>query len=581
MRRLSQIAVLGLLMATRLSAQSPHGENLKIDCGSCHSPAGWTNATLIWSEEGSTALKHKGRSRGKDPRVDATAASMVFRHDSTGFALTGAHLTVDCRSCHTTLAFDQAPSDCIACHTDVHASTVGNDCARCHSSTSWIVNEIPELHELNGFALVGSHGNLSCTDCHTSGNPLQFERVGNDCISCHRADFMATRSPNHAASGFSTDCTECHDPMSGGWHTTVVNHDFFPLTLGHAIDDCSRCHTTGSFSDASPGCISCHQQDFASTVNPDHQSAGFSTDCASCHTTNPGWSPTTYDHAVWPLVGGHIPVSCDQCHQGNYQNTPTACEACHLSDYNATTDPNHVTAGFPTDCALCHDEGSWGTATFDHNTTAFPLTGQHTSVDCMQCHANGFTGTPTNCDACHLTDYNGTTSPNHAQSGFPTDCAQCHGTSSWVPAAFDHNSTGFPLTGQHVNASCLDCHANGYAGTPTECEACHMPDYNSASNPNHPGEVYPTDCAFCHTTAGWDPSSFHHDAQYFRIYSGTHNNEWNTCTECHTSPGDYSSFSCIDCHEHDNQNSVNNDHNGVSGYSYSSAACYSCHPNGN
>lgn len=108
-----------------------------------------------------------------------------------------------------------------------------------------------------------------------------------------------------------------------------------------------------------------------------------------------------------------------------------------------------------------------------------------------------------------------------------------------------------------------------------------MTDYNSATNPNHASEIYPTDCAMCHTTSAWDPSSFNHDAQHFRIYSGTHNGKWDTCTECHTVAGDYSTFSCIDCHEHDNQNSVNNDHNGVSGYSYNSNACYNCHPNGN
>ena len=108
-----------------------------------------------------------------------------------------------------------------------------------------------------------------------------------------------------------------------------------------------------------------------------------------------------------------------------------------------------------------------------------------------------------------------------------------------------------------------------------------MPDYNATTDPNHSSTQFPTDCAECHSTSAWNPSTFNHDQMYFRIYSGTHNGEWNSCTDCHTNPNDFSQFSCIDCHEHDNQNSVNNDHNGVSGYSYNSAACFNCHPNGN
>ncbi|MBK9258020.1 MAG: hypothetical protein IPM42_21430 [Saprospiraceae bacterium] len=67
---------------------------------------------------------------------------------------------------------------------------------------------------------------------------------------------------------------------------------------------------------------------------------------------------------------------------------------------------------------------------------------------------------------------------------------------------------------------------------------------------------------------------------YFPIYTGKHKDEWNTCSDCHTNPNNYNIFSCINCHEHNNKNEVDDDHNGVSGYSYNSAACYSCHPMG-
>lgn len=51
------------------------------------------------------------------------------------------------------------------------------------------------------------------------------------------------------------------------------------------------------------------------------------------------------------------------------------------------------------------------------------------------------------------------------------------------------------------------------------------------------------------------------------------------CTECHQVPRNYSIFSCTHCHEH-NRRDTDDDHDDVSGYVYSSPACYSCHPDG-
>ncbi len=321
--------------------------------------------------------------------------------------------------------------------------------------------------------------------------------------------------------------------------------------------------------------------DFNSTTDPNHVTGGFPLDCALCHDET-AWANASFDHntTAFPLMGSHVGVNCIECHANGYAGTPTACNACHMDDYNGTTQPNHATAQFSTDCAACHDETAWGNATFDHNTTAFPLVASHVGVNCIECHANGYAGTPTACNACHMDDYNGTTQPNHATAQFSTDCAACHDETAWGNATFDHNTTGFPLHGGHVGVNCIQCHANGYAGTPTNCEACHMPDYNSTTNPNHSGAQFPTDCAQCHTDAGWQPSTFDHDGQYFPIYSGPHNGEWNTCADCHTNSSNYAVFTCIDCHQHDNQSQVNNDHSGVNGYSYNSNACYNCHPDG-
>jgi hypothetical protein len=137
------------------------------------------------------------------------------------------------------------------------------------------------------------------------------------------------------------------------------------------------------------------------------------------------------------------------------------------------------------------------------------------------------------------------------------------------------------LAGAHVVIAnnCIDCHNGNYNTTPNTCVGCHLINYNQTTSPPHAASQFPTTCTDCHTQTAWSPANWNHDSQYFPIYSGKHKNEWNSCADCHTNPGNYAVFTCTtSCHP---QNSTNNEHQGVSGYSYNSAACYNCHPRGN
>ena len=132
----------------------------------------------------------------------------------------------------------------------------------------------------------------------------------------------------------------------------------------------------------------------------------------------------------------------------------------------------------------------------------------------------------------------------------------------------------FPLQGRHASASCSACHENGvYAGTPADCAACHLDDYNGTTEPNHRAAGFPLDCVECHGTSisGWSGAEFDHP---FPITSGRHAGV--ACSECHQT-SDYRVFTCLGCHE---QASTNSRHNGISGYAYNSQACYACHPRG-
>ncbi|MBK9104521.1 MAG: hypothetical protein IPL92_08110 [Saprospiraceae bacterium] len=540
-------------------AQSPHGKDFKVSCDACHTSDSWSVST----------------------------DSIFFNHDSTRFALEGQHEVIDCRQCHTTLAFTETETKCTSCHLDIHQLSVGDDCARCHNSKSWLVDNITDLHRQNSFPLQGAHAVANCSECHISDTDLRFDPLNTDCFSCHQEDFVATTEPNHEAAGFSINCIECHKVDAFEWTGTGINHDFFPLTQGHDIDECSRCHTTGTdYTQLSPECITCHEGDYMATNNPNHQSLNFSTDCASCHSTQPGWKPADYkehDDQYFPIYSGaHNGAwdNCVDCHKDPNNYAEFTCITCHS---NPGTDNEHNEVfGYSytsTACLACHPNGR-SEGAFNHDNTNFGLTGAHITVECVSCHSNGFTGTPTSCDACHITDFDQATNPYHNHLGLSTDCATCHTTApDWNPATFANHNDFYVLNGAHATIAneCASCHHGDYNNTPTTCVGCHQTDYDQTTNPSHTASAFSTDCISCHTETAWTPATLDHDGQYFPIYSGAHEGQWDQCIDCHTTPGTFEEFTCITCHANPE---TNEQHNGVSGYQYDNAACLACHPTG-
>ena len=329
-------------------------------------------------------------------------------------------------------------------------------------------------------------------------------------------------------------------------------------------------------------CNACHTTDYNEAQNPNHTTAGISTQCETCHTPT-AWIPSQFDHTAttgFALTGGHSGKQCAECHTGNTTSASSECISCHQANYNEA--PNHVSQKFPTNCLQCHNTNNWEENTFNHNNTAFPLTGAHIATECAACHTSGYTGTPTLCSSCHQTVYNSTTNPNHSSLGLSTNCNDCHTTNpGWEPALFPNHQDYYALQGAHsaIATNCNLCHAGNYTSTPNTCFGCHSADYNATTDPAHSTAQFPTDCQSCHTETAWVPSTFNHDSQYFPIYSGKHQGKWSKCTECHTQPTNYLVFSCIDCHEH-NRTDMDNEHQGENGYVYNSANCYACHPKG-
>ncbi len=453
------------------------------------------------------------------------------------------------------------------------------DCQDCHTTASWtdLREEMVFSHEETGFRLDGAHRQAVCAECHR--DPV-FSHVGTACADCHS---------DHHQGQLGLACAECHTPRD--WQPRrdiLLQHaeQGFPLTGVHAVADCEACHNNRDrqeYVGTPTQCEACHAADAAGIVDPDHQQLAFQADCERCHHAAFGtWSRTTYEHpASFPLTGAHLALNCSACHEGGFAGTPGECYDCHAPDFAATTDPNHEQGGFAPTCTDCHSTSAWVPATFDHAATGFALIGQHVNATCISCHEGGYTQTPSTCYACHQADYDGSANPNHASAGMPTECEVCHTPNGWQPASYDHDLTGFPLTGQHVGLACASCHEGSYTGTSPDCASCHQTDYDATTDPGHLAAGFSTACQTCHTSSGWTPATWDHDAQYFPIYSGTHRNRWSTCSECHTVPTDFGTFECITCHEH-NKTDTDADHaeENVPNYRYVSTACYECHPRG-
>ena len=225
------------------------------DCTVCHSTASWTGAT--------------------------------FNHASTGWPLTGAHVTVSCTLCHVNNNYSLTSTACVTCHqTDyTNALTPVNHiqlafpttCEVCHNTVAWSAGTFN--HNNTPFPLTGAHTTVPCASCHVNNN---YTSLPTDCYSCHKTDYQGTNNPSHTAAGFSTTCQSCHTTTA--WTGATFNHTLFNLNHGNANGVCATCHTNSSNFTVFQ-CTGCHGNNNA--ANFSHPSVGGyvynSINCYSCH----------------------------------------------------------------------------------------------------------------------------------------------------------------------------------------------------------------------------------------------------------------------------------------------------------
>ena len=350
------------------------------------------------------------------------------------------------------------------------------------------------------------------------------------------------------------------------------------LTNAHAdlegIGNCTLCHVLGDkVSDKK--CLECHTE-IQSLVN---QKSGFhgqtdviKQDCFQCHSEHHGrkfdmvrFDEDTFDHTKtgYELEGAHEVVDCRKCHvseniadndikkrQNTFLGLDETCLSCHDDIHQKTLSTN---------CVDCHTIDTFAPASkFDHDTADFKLEGEHSLVDCIECHQittrNGkefqeFTDISfEDCISCHEDPH---------ENQLPGQCVQCHTVASFSTFGgqgnFDHTLTDFTLKGKHQTTDCFSCHTASNEPiqvfqdrskvNENSCVACHADTHNGK---------FGTDCVKCHKETSFlslrSMDFFDHNVTDYPL-EGKH--EAVDCRECHkkrfTAPIDFTA--CTNCHD--------------------------------
>ena len=482
-----------------------------VPCGSCHKTRSFLKASPACGSCHTDT--HKGTlgnacERCHSTRDPFTTAKSSFNHDTTAFALTGAHKTTDCTACHKAAGYKVVRFDaCSSCHATPHGKAVSTTCTSCHTTANWTSRTFD--HARTAFPLVGRHQTTACAACHKAP-AARVKPPSGTCAACH-AD------PHRGE--FARDCGSCHTEKSfSGAPFDHVKETGFALEAGHGRLTCKACHkglVTGAaarrpgsvdFRGLGTTCASCHADPHASELGAT---------CERCHSVRT-FAVAAFDHpkARELFVGPHAAAPCAKCHTPRgakepsaphaslpvrYRDAPVACASCHADVHLGQVS---------TECQACHSitATQFAPDRFAHARTRYPLTGRHEPVPCVKCHAKvtgafpsgtgtatRLTGLDTACASCHADVHLGQ---------LATTCERCHTTASFLVNAYTHREPARDFfVGRHRTARCGDCHkretgqfATGHGTTvrfaiSASCVTCHEDPHRGALG---------NECSRCH-----------------------------------------------------------------------------------
>ncbi len=510
-------------------------------CLGCHKPiAARIQARKGVHRDGATECTKCHREHGgidADLRRFDTSA---FNHAvDAGFVLDGQHARVaaTCKACHKKRSFLSARPACGTCHADPHKGSLGSGCTECHSVGVVFKDTRRQFdHARAKFALTGAHRTVPCEKCHAGG---VFRGVRFDsCDACHKAPHRNTLGPS---------CASCH--VTDRWATRTVEHakTGFVLTGAHAQLACVKCHASGVRTRLPfERCSACH-----ANVHRD----SLKEDCRKCHNeTSFKGAAARFEHASrtsFPLAGKHDGLACRKCHTAvsgedvpvarkviDFRGASRACVTCHKDEHKGE---------YGRLCDSCHTVATFKAKAFVHPGRPEFFAGRHQGIACVKCHVRPADLQPlpqgaaavappplkaptpsTSCSACHADVHLG-------QVG--SACDRCHAVDGarFAPSRFSHGAGAFALTGKHQSVACVKCHpsetrpypaGNGTAKrlkpVSSACQDCHKDP--------HLGQVDPR-CDTCHSTAAFTVAAYAHPGLEYTFGIGNH--DALPCKRCH------------------------------------------------
>ncbi|MFT3706232.1 MAG: hypothetical protein QM817_01070 [Archangium sp.] len=337
--------------------RDPHEGRFGLRCQSCHTVEGW--------------------------HVLRNASAEREFHQKTRFPLEGAHLDVDCKSCHGPFPgqpakFKGLPHEgCNSCHVDAHVGQMPvvapaklPDCATCHSVQGFTPTKFGMLeHAKTRFPLDGAHVVVPCASCHPPTASLRAKIPRPVLADLAKKKRQELFSP--ALFDFTKPLDKCES-----CHRDVHDGQFVPRT-------CVTCHPAGAASFK------------GEALRFNHGTTAF------------------------PLEGAHVKVKCEQCHFApapgaivKYKPLPQTCASCHL-DVHAGQFASTSGGRTAKSCETCHGNTSWKQLLFEHKPpfTTFLLDGQHAKAKCEACHRSvpvgpkvnvwQYRALPLTCEGCH------------------------------------------------------------------------------------------------------------------------------------------------------------------------------------
>ncbi len=538
-----------------------------------------------------------------------------FDHEVVGYELAGAHTELECTECHVNAELVLIPEggtryiglqqNCATCHEDPHDGAMLPGCADCHNQEGFDSFETFDHGE--SLLLEGSHGELSCLECHKPDTQYSVEALassgkehsGRTCTNCHSAPHSSeflTGAEERDPEGLG--CALCHVESDLAFaqeepQLSVLLHaaSGFALQDPHGDLECSQCHAPelATFELRFPGrqadqCQQCHADPHAGQFLGGQ---GKVMQCLDCHASTAfaphNFTATAHAAAGFILNGAHKGIDCSKCHEDpsagaarSFRGIGQGCNTCHEDSHAGVFQAAK-------DCSTCHTTVEFGDShaqSFDHGKwTGFDLAGAHTQNRCESCHSEqpqrkGRTfgrvshifGEIIGCASCHKDPHGGAFASGRLPKEFAgkQGCARCHGEASFRSAAdqIDHARwTGFALDGSHASVSCSACHtplarpdAQGRTwgrAKGSSCQDCHSnPHGNQFENQGV------TDCSACHSSADtFQELLFDHNRDSRFALDAAHAEL--ACVQCHRLPKDRVDqplqyrplgMHCIDCH---------------------------------